>query len=142
MMGILLLSFVLHFIADFLLQSRDMGKNKSSKPLVLAQHVGIQISVVFFGLLPFVGLTKSAEISVLNGLIHGLIDWNIWRAYKHMVERRLYAAGPTGPRGDPAHLLWVNDSWQYWEDHWFYATIGLDQLLHVSTLTVVIGAIL
>ena len=25
-------------------------------------------------------------------------------------------------------------NWKYWEDHWFYTTIGFDQLLHVLTI--------
>jgi hypothetical protein len=115
----------LHFIADFLLQSRDMGKKKSTDFKVLLQHLGILWYVVGFGLMPAIGIEKAILISGLNTLIHGIIDWNIWKGYKVTVALRDDSATP--------------DTWKYWEDYWFYATIGLDQLLHAVTLVKLIG---
>jgi hypothetical protein len=143
MWKVLVWLFFLHFVADFLLQSRSMGKNKSVYPLVLFQHLGIQFSIVFFGLIPFVGLKKAFLLSLANAVVHGVIDWNIWRGYKYFVMRRIYAAGPSSTENNPAHPLCdAKGGWTYWEDHWFYATIGLDQFLHMTTLTVLAGLML
>lgn len=114
----IMLLLVVHFVADFLLQSREMGKKKSSELHWLLGHLAIQLLAFFIVLLPF---TEWAFVfALLNATIHGVIDWNIWRLYKLSVVRRF-------PDVNPA-------TYQYWEDHWFYATIGLDQLLHGLTL--------
>lgn len=113
-MKLLILAFITHFIADFLLQSREMGKNKSSNYKFLSQHIGI----IFVCFLPF-GLKFAAA----NALIHAIIDKNIWNLYK------LYVVSLYESERDAAYH-------EYWEDHWFYATIGFDQLLHALTLIV------
>lgn len=120
-----------HFIADFLCQPREMGKKKSSEPKWLAGHLLIQ----FLWFLPFTSL----PFALLNCMVHGVIDWNIWRGYKYFVGTRLYDKEgndwKSPDQGRPCHRL-MSDAgeWQYWEDHWFYATIGLDQLLHFLTI--------
>ena len=119
--------FLLHFIADFLLQSREIGKKKSEEFGWLLIHLGIQWSVLMLGLLPFY-ITESVMLFVsLNCLIHGIQDWYIWRIYKISVFRRFPKA---------------NLNFKYWEDTWFYSTIGFDQLLHFSTLYLLWKAIL
>ena len=160
---------VLHFIADFILQSREMGKKKSSEPKWLLKHLGIQLGVMFIGLaIPLffntmdtitaacpgcytdaqvlgtssiVALIVAFRIAFLNALIHGLIDWNIWKLYKISAYLRIKKEAKEGNFG----LAWIAESgknWQYWEDHWFYTTIGFDQLLHVSTLLLLAGWLL
>lgn len=59
--------------------------------------------------------------ALANAAIHGVIDWNIWRLYKLSVIKRFPG-------------LKEGDEYKYWEDHWFYSTIGLDQLLHILTI--------
>jgi hypothetical protein len=111
--------FVLHFIADFLLQSREMGKKKSVEFNWLAKHLAIQFAIFLVGLSIF-NVECTVEFAGLNAIIHGIIDWNIWKLYKVSVYLRDKTATP--------------ETWKYWDDHWFYATIGLDQLLHAITL--------
>jgi hypothetical protein len=117
-----------------------MGKTKSTKFKVLLEHLGIQWVVLTLGLWCCMGLIPACELSALNTVVHGLIDWNIWRGYKISVYKRLGGLHPL----DNAHDLWRNESqeWEYWNDHWFYATIGLDQLLHGLTLIVIYGVFL
>lgn len=141
---------ILHFIADFLLQSREMGKNKSSDWGYLTLHLLIQY-IVF---LPVLGVTWS----LINALVHGLIDRNIWNIYK------MWALNKINHEVDVAHDLallnakvnpvdfsfnpeWKNikreeliKSFKYWEDHMFYTTIGFDQMLHMITLVLIWGA--
>ena len=107
--------FFLHFVADFLLQSRKMGKEKSEKFPVLLQHLSIQFIV-------FSVFTFNLKFALLNTLVHGIIDWNIWKFYKYTVYFRDKTA--------------TKETWKYWEDHIFYTIIGLDQYLHSLTLIV------
>lgn len=111
-----------HFIADFLLQPRWMALGKSVKFRILGAHCGIQFAIVGLAALPFVGILGALQLSAINAALHGLVDWNIWRGYKR------YAASK-GP------------DFKWWEDHWFFATIGADQLLHGLSLLLAIVTI-
>lgn len=141
-MKILAIMMVSHFVADFLLQSREMGKTKSTVFKVLLEHIIIQYLTLWAALLFFVGPTLAVEISLCNALVHGLIDWNIWKLYKWSVIYRLYnIVLDSGARRDQM-LEQIEEKakgWQYWEDHWFYTTIGTDQLLHGLTLVALAG---
>lgn len=115
---------VLHFISDFVLQSREMGKKKSSDFVWLLRHLLIICSVFYIGLVPFLFMRsitgpKFLFVPLLNVIIHGLIDMNIWNVYKFSVLKR---------GGDI--------TWKYWDDHLFYTTIGFDQMLHTITLII------
>jgi len=156
---------ICHFVADFLLQSREMGKKKSSEWRWLLKHMGIQWAV-FMLVVPLIVAAKictigeaqypefmgspeffpkfllplclivGAMFSTVNTLVHGLIDWNIWKLYKISAYMRIKKEAEEGNFG----LAWIAESgknWQYWEDHWFYTTIGFDQLLHAATIIAV-----
>ena len=139
------LLLITHFVADFILQSREMGKKKSSEPIWLFKHLTIQLSAFAIVLAPIVGPSRAVGFALANAVIHGVIDWNIWRGYKALVHWRLYdEKGQTWKpesQGKPLHSLMSDTGvWQYWEDHLFYATIGFDQLLHGVTLVLLAGA--
>ena len=141
-MAFLLWAMVLHFVADFLLQSREMGKKKSSEWKWLGKHLAIQYIVFSIGLTA-TGYyhQNSFNFVLLNTLIHGVIDWNIWKLYKisagYRIKKELLKAGGFFDKEkEKAAILEASKTWQYWEDHWFYATIGFDQLLHMSTIVV------
>jgi hypothetical protein len=141
-MKILAIMMVSHFVADFLLQSREMGKTKSTVFKVLCEHVIIQYLTLWAFLLFFVGPTLAVEISLCNALVHGLIDWNIWKLYKWSAKYRIEKRIDTHLflKADGAVVL--ADKWEYWEDHLFYTTIGIDQLLHGLTLVALAGLFL
>ena len=109
--------FIVHFVADFLLQSRKMGKLKSTSWGYLGAHLLIQ----FVCFAPFLGLGAS----LINAAVHGLIDRNIWNAYKAFAGWQYDLNEENGKE------------FRYWEDHWFFVTIGLDQLLHGITLILI-----
>lgn len=111
MMTIALLLFA-HFIADFLLQPRWMAVNKSIKFKVLVQHCAIQGGVFLVFCLVLFNPLDALIISIMNTMLHGCIDWNIWRGYKYFRRHEDIKTFP------------------WWEDHWFFVTIGADQLLH------------
>jgi len=102
-----------HFVSDFLLQRRCVAENKSSDGLAMAEHITIIfISFLYWGWM----------FAALNALIHMIIDKNIWTIYKWL------------RRGED------KDTFKYWKDSLFYWTIGFDQLLHVSTLVLLLEA--
>lgn len=70
----LLLIFGLHFVGDYLLQTRYMGENKSSSNKALLLH-GIVYS------LPF--LLIGFWYAILNGILHIIVDYFSSRSFKH-----------------------------------------------------------
>lgn len=149
--------FLLHFIADFILQSREMGKKKSTEAIWLLRHLLIQWIIFAVGLSFVIGPVSAILFATGNAVIHGVIDWNIWRLYKYSVAYRMLknpddVVFNSATAHDMAHFaleegekhVFVQlaaSSWQYWEDHWFYTTIGLDQLLHALTLIFLAGVL-
>lgn len=134
----------LHFFADFVLQSREMGQKKSEYPKWLFIHITIQFLIFFIGMnllllldsppenLAFNDFWYPLKFAFLNALVHGAIDWNIWKLYKWSVWKRR----------DPELFGTIDDlkkHWKYWEDHLFYATIGFDQFLHTITIVILYG---
>lgn len=112
--------FIFHFIFDGLLQSRTVARNKSSDMKYLLGH----LMYIMFGILLagtfFTELNKSQVFlfALLNTILHGIIDWNIWNVYKYSVLKRF----PDAAEG--------KIKFEYWEDSWFYHFIMGDQLLH------------
>lgn len=126
---ILVYLMFLHFVADFILQSREMGQKKSTEWEWMKKHI-FWIKLVFFvGLFPVVGFYKAATFALANGLIHLCIDSCIWKVYAWTVWER---ERKTGVKRED-----LKKRWKYWEDKWFYDTIGLDQFLHVATIIII-----
>ena len=126
-----------------------MGKKKSSELKWLGKHLAIQYIIFAIGLTAMGYYHQNGFLFVLlNTLIHGVIDWNIWKLYKLSAWRRIQdKLAIEAMRMDEAGSAMTYEiaqqrekeeiaAWQYWEDHWFYATIGFDQLLHMSTIVV------
>jgi hypothetical protein len=151
-MKLLAAAFTLHFIADFILQPRTMGKKKSESLKWLAGHLAIQLVVMAVGLSYLVDAKTALAIAGINAVVHGVVDWYIWRGYKWLVLKRIQAQAkktieyrtkqqPSFAQADfliQEELKHQSAHWRYWEDHWFYVTIGFDQLLHGLTLIAVI----
>lgn len=113
----LVLLTIVHIIFDFVLQSRTIATNKSSSLRYLAPH----LFILSIGLTIYASLsgryTDSQGISFvyLNIILHGIIDWNIWRLYKFIVLKRFKN---------------VDKDFKYYEDGLFYDFIAFDQGLH------------
>lgn len=158
-----------HFYADFCLQSREMGRDKSIHFSVLLHHLVIQFvvifaavfiglfaagffSVMFFHLSVPTALLIALKFSIANALVHGLIDWNIWRGYKNNVKSIIIKEMKLEYKLTHGEETWQGDdsfinndefkarasNWKFWEDHKFFMTIGLDQLLHTLTLIILV----
>jgi hypothetical protein len=124
--NLLLLVLFLHFLADFILQPRNMGRKKSEHKGYLVLHILIQFLVMLIGTSYFLDRTTALWLATSNAAIHGVVDTFIWRLYKNTVKWRR-----------PKHLM-VDGTFRYWEDHWFYCFIGFDQLLHTVTLVMLV----
>ena len=139
-MNELIILFGTHFISDFVLQTRSMGKKKSEDVSILALHfLVILISFFIVGIFIFrEWVVPGEQALILAGAIagiHSLQDWLIWRGYKNIVKVQL-----VNELDNKCGLVNVRakvTEWKYWEDKWFYDTIGLDQLLHYVTITLV-----
>lgn len=114
--------FTLHFVADFMLQSREIGRKKTKEIDYLLLH-GIGVLYTFAAAWYIFGI-GGWELALVNSVIHMIIDANIWRLYYFTVWWR-------NPYVTPSR-------WKYWEDYWFYFTIGLDQLLHIITILLLV----
>lgn len=90
-----------HFIGDFILQSDEMAINKSKDNKVLLEHAGIYM-------LPFYPLCFIFDVSIVwiivNSFLHYVVDWG-----SSKLTSKLY---------------------QEHKRHWFFVTIGADQLIH------------
>lgn len=99
------LLLVAHFIGDFVLQTNEMAKGKSSSNRCLLYHVTVY-------LLPFIALIMLIPIPplflVVNGVAHFATDYVSSR-----MTKRLWAEGKV---------------------HEFFVVIGADQLVHALTL--------
>lgn len=73
-----------------------------------------------------------------NAVIHGIIDWNIWRGYKYTVKIWMQ----NNPDHQATKHYLKTGEFKFWEDHVFFTTIGLDQLLHGLTLVLLAGVLL
>lgn len=128
---------LLHFVADFLLQNREMGQKKSEDFKWLFYHISIQF--IIFAVGGFLVFENPFPFAILNALVHGLIDWNIWKLYKMSVYVRTTEEREEHKGSLEDWMKHLKSTWKYWEDHWFYATIGFDQLLHTITIVLLYG---
>ena len=132
---------IAHFIGDFVLQSREMGKNKSKYAGVLIAHTCILWSTtVFIGLLIGYDMTKTEvlEFATINSLAHMVIDGIVWNVYKANVRNQLKMICP----GENAEYIEYRlEEWKFWEDHTFFTFIGFDQMSHMLTIIIVYGVV-
>lgn len=136
----LLIIVLLHeYIADFMLQSREMAQKKSEDVKVLLEHV-LYIGCYLAGIGAIVAqdIPSGIYFALFNMVIHAIIDWNIWKGYKYLVFKRYEKQGGWSPKSKKEEILEVLKNYKkqrmYAEDPVFYNFIGLDRFLHVSTL--------
>lgn len=127
----------LHFVADFLLQTDWMGSNKSKEWNALSWHVIIYATVIS------VGMVAWLRIDTLNSAAHAWAYWWLVTAITHGItdaitsritgwlwRRQLSAAPRAYGRFNVIDQPPV---------HWFFATIGFDQLIHFTTLALTLA---
>lgn len=95
---------LLHFIADFLLQSDRIAVGKSTDNEILSEHVYIYFSTFLLGGLFIWGLAGAALYASVNAYLHWGTDYVTSRLSSYFYKN--------------------NDR------HNFFVTIGADQLIH------------
>lgn len=112
----------IHWIADFVCQTREMANNKSKSALWLSIHVFTYSFVLLVGCLLtrttiFDSLSEIYIISfvVINGLIHFLVDFVTSKITSYFYKKE--------------------------DVYKFFCTVGFDQFLHVTTLLVTLGIV-
>lgn len=109
--GLIIFVLFCHFIADFVMQSHEMAMKKSKSFLWLSYHILIySLGILFFGI--FIEFFSDPKLFiywwVINVLSHYIIDFFISKLTFYL--------------------------WKKQENHWFFVTIGFDQLLHTIIL--------
>lgn len=115
----LILLGVAHLCGDWLLQSREMARNKSTVPEILELHLLIVTFCLSLVVLPHWG-SLGILLLIANFFAHGVIDWNIWSIYGRIRGDNTFETGGVVKR--------VN------YDYWFFATVAIDQFLHLAVI--------
>ena len=159
--------FLLHFIADWALQPKEMSRQKSNKLKVLTQHVSIHFVVFLVGCTLIMPLTKAFIFSLANALLHGVVDWYLWRTYKllvffrrdKLIPEEKYKEWGFVPKvltlkdykrmlksqdfnSNSEEMKYLKTEFKFWDDYWFSFMLGLDQLLHAASLVVILALLI
>lgn len=98
----------IHWIADFVLQSDWMAKNKSSNNKALLSHVGVYtIALLVFGIV-FLPIEYAYTWALVNGALHHGVDYVTSRINTYL--------------------------WSKGRVHDFFVMVGFDQLIHYTCL--------
>lgn len=116
--GMAIFLLCLHFTADYAMQPKRMSVGKIKDIKVLASHGFIHWLVFVFGLTGLADLNAffGITLATLNASFHMLTDWYIWNGFRKLIVENKAR------------------TFNRWERLLFYATVGIDQLLHLSTL--------
>jgi hypothetical protein len=114
------LLLALHTFADFILQTREQARNKSSNNKALAAHVLTYISAfVIWAFFTFDPETALVWL-VLNAVAHFVTDYITSRVTKTLAEQW---QNPMFSKED-RHIA----------EHLFWGVVGVDQFIHLFTL--------
>lgn len=105
---------IVHYIADFIFQTREMGTKKSSSIKWLSLHVLVYITVFVTFTLIFVDSNISFSEQylkwfIVNGILHWITDFFSSKLSSYFYKNK--------------------------KEKLFWSTIGFDQLIHILTLT-------
>lgn len=116
---------VVHWFADFVLQTHWQASNKSKSNVALLQHVMVYIFVLMIGVdILFVGMPwlQWGVFAVTNFALHFATDWCTSR----ITSKLFMSQFDVGMRS----ITMKED----FNPHNFFVVIGLDQLIHQVTL--------
>ena len=112
----IILIFLFHWVADFLCQTHEMSLKKSKSILWLSYHVVVYTAVTTLCWSIFFGNTMESPTMIIS-LIFGLTFVSHWVT-------------------DYFTSKWTSRLWEEKQVHNFFVVIGLDQLIHATTLLI------
>lgn len=112
--------FIAHFVADWIVQSVETGREKSNNVLVLLYHIFQIFSVTLIVGSFQLDIETAVRLAALNAFTHLIIDGIIWKVYKLSVKLRNFKT----PKEE------LEKAYKYWLDPVFGWTLGIDQCLH------------
>ncbi len=133
----LLFIFILHWLGDWVFQSKLMSETKSESNYVLFLHFLIY-TVTLACAIPFLDESLFTRISfiALNGVLHVVFDGSWWRLYKLSVWKREYGTWffniDWKERQEGKDKL--RDTYEFWNDSVFGYMLGFDQMFHFTCL--------
>lgn len=106
-----------HWIADFVFQIDQMARNKSKCNKALMWHIRWYSAILFVGALFLFkfDIVSAFLFALVNGIVHFYVDY-----FTSRKSSKLHAEGKLGSDKFP--------------NFGFFAVIGLDQAIHMSTL--------
>lgn len=105
-----------HFLGDWIFQSRKMAMNKSKHVSTLLLH-GLIISICLFVVsCCYNSLFDSFLSTIINGIVHCILDWFGWSFYKNKFKNLSLE--------------------QHFSNYWFYTNIAIDQFLHILIILI------
>lgn len=117
----LIIILFIHFVADFLFQSRQMGVKKSRNIYWLVAHIYVYSIITFLGWIFFfnLNLKMSFELISLTVFSHFLTDY-----ITSKISSKFYLKSKKSKSlKESKYFEWL-----------FWSTIGFDQLIHAITL--------
>ena len=112
---LILVALVIHWVVDFVLQSRWMAENKSKSNVALGAHAGVYSIGMALLAVTILGPTAAAIwFTLINGGLHFAVDYCTSRMTSYL--------------------------WQKKDVHNFFVVIGFDQLVHATILILTINA--
>ena len=120
MMPVPLSLLALHFVGDFVLQTDWMALNKSRHLDALTLHVAVYTSV-FAGWLYFPVPSVPDAVNISQFLVFTFLSHLLTDAITSRMTARLWFIDASGALVPGRR-------------HWFFVTIGADQLIHAATL--------
>ena len=112
----LILIFVIHYIADFILQTEWMALNKSLSFSPLLAHVAVYTSALFMAAVLAVPFEEAFLWAIINGLAHFCVDYFTSRLMRWAREQQ--------------------------KNRLFFQIYGIDQTLHYICLFLTLELIL
>jgi hypothetical protein len=128
-----------HFLGDWIFQSREIAENKSKNFCVLLKHllyVHLTLFPICFYIFNF-DIVNTLFVLFFNAILHGIIDWNIWKKYPIIIKTLLlkkFSKEETDIKMQ--NFIEYN---LYAKDYTFYTFIAVDQFLHLSILFYLFG---
>lgn len=110
------LLIITHFVSDWILQPRSVGKRKAGSLKWMLKHL---VVILVCTNVCFMIIGTPIWRAFLYTIVHGVQDAVIWNAYRYM----------RGP-----YTKEFLDKNKYAEDYWWYFTIAIDQILHLCIL--------